>query len=210
MPPHSAGGDSPPAATFSLDTALVRQAVAGNRAAVAGLLRELRPIVFRYCLGRLGSWQDGSSDAEDCAQEVLLAVVRALPGYRYELDGFLPFVFGIAAHKVADFHRRRSRDRTSPVADPPAGRSEGAEGTDPTGEEVQRSAALDWSSGLLDTLPPRQREILVLRIILGMTAEETAVAVGLTSAGAVRVAQHRALTTLRRNLQAKKSAESTS
>lgn len=50
----------------------------------------------------------------------------------------------------------------------------------------------------------------MLRIILGMTAEETAVAVGLSSAGAVRVAQHRALTTLRRNLQAKKSAESTS
>jgi RNA polymerase sigma-70 factor (ECF subfamily) len=71
---------------------------------------------------------------------------------------------------------------------------------DPTGEEVERSAALDWSSGLLDTLPPRQREILVLRIILGMTAEETAAAVGLGSAGAVRVAQHRALATLRRSL----------
>jgi RNA polymerase sigma-70 factor (ECF subfamily) len=207
MPPQSAGGDSAPAATFSLDTALVRQAVGGHRAAVAGLLRELRPMVHRYCLGRLGSWQDGSSDAEDCAQEVLLAVVRALPGYRYELDGFLPFVFGIAAHKVSDFHRRRARDRTSPVADPPTGRSEG---TDPTGDEVERSAALDWSSGLLDTLPPRQREILVLRIILGMSAEETAVAVGLSSAGAVRVAQHRALTTLRRGLLAKKNAESTS
>jgi RNA polymerase sigma-70 factor (ECF subfamily) len=207
MPPHSAGGDSPPAATFSLDTELVRLAVTGNRAAVAGLLRELRPIVFRYCLGRLGSWQDGSSDAEDCAQEVLLAVVRALPGYRYELDGFLPFVFGIAGHKVSDFHRRRARNRTSPVADPPAGRGDV---TDPTGEEVERSAALDWSSGLLDTLPPRQREILVLRIILGMTAEETAVAVGLSSAGAVRVAQHRALTTLRRSLLATRNAESTS
>jgi RNA polymerase sigma-70 factor (ECF subfamily) len=189
MPPLSAGGDSPPAATFSLDTALVRLAVSGNRAGVAGLLRELRPIVFRYCLGRLGSWQDGSSDAEDCAQEVLLAVVRALPGYRYEIDGFLPFVFGIAAHKVSDFHRHRARDRTSPVADPPV-------------DEVERSAALNWSSGLLNTLPPRQREILVLRLILGLTAEETAMAVGLSSAGAVRVAQHRALTALRRHLLA--------
>jgi RNA polymerase sigma-70 factor (ECF subfamily) len=207
MRPQSSGGDSRPAATFSLDTALVRLAVTGNRTAVAGLLRELRPIVFRYCLGRLGSWQDGSSDAEDCAQEVLLAVVRALPGYRYEIDGFLPFVFGIAAHKVSDFHRHRARDRSSPVADPPAGRSDGA---DPTGDEVERSAALDWSSGLLDTLPPRQREILVLRIIMGLSAEETAAAVGLSSAGAVRVAQHRALTTLRRGLLAKKSAESTS
>ncbi|WP_410566672.1 sigma-70 family RNA polymerase sigma factor [Amycolatopsis sp. cmx-4-61] len=199
MPPHSAEG-ARPTATFSLDPALVRSAVQGNRAAVAGLLRALRPVVFRYCLGRLRGWQDGSSDAEDCAQEVLLAIVRALPGYRHEPGGFLPFVFGIAAHKVSDFHRRRARDRTSPVAEPPAGRAGGRESGDPTGEEAERSAALDWSSGLLDTLPPRQREILVLRIILGMTAEETAIAVGLGSAGAVRVAQHRALATLRRSL----------
>ncbi|MFF1614804.1 sigma-70 family RNA polymerase sigma factor [Amycolatopsis sp. NPDC058278] len=205
MPPHSAEGGSPPTATFSLDPALVRSAVQGNRAAVAGLLRALHPVVFRYCLGRLRTWQDGSSDAEDCAQDVLLAIVRALPEYRHPADSFVPFVFGIAAHKVSDFHRRRARDRTSPVAEPPTGRSGGA---DPTGEEAERSAALDWSTGLLDTLPPRQREILVLRIILGMTAEETAAAVGLGSAGAVRVAQHRALATLRRSLLEHRGAAS--
>jgi len=48
----------------------------------------------------------------------------------------------------------------------------------------------------------------VLRIILGLSAEETAAAVGLGSAGAVRVAQHRALTTLRRGLVAQKRAAS--
>ncbi|MEV6641873.1 sigma-70 family RNA polymerase sigma factor [Amycolatopsis sp. NPDC051371] len=201
MPPQSAAGEPAPTATFSLDPELVRSAMTGNRAAIAGVLRALRPMVFRYCLGRLGTWQDGSSDAEDCAQEVLLAVVGALPGYRYKVDGFLAFVFGIAAHKVADFHRRRARDRTSPVADPPDDRWTGG---DPTGEEVERAAGLDWSAGLLDKLPPRQREILVLRIILGLSAEETAAAVGLASAGAVRVAQHRALTTLRRGLLAQK------
>ncbi|HET6705119.1 sigma-70 family RNA polymerase sigma factor [Amycolatopsis sp.] len=203
MPPHSPDGGPAPRAATMLDPALVRSAVQGNRAAVAALLRALRPMVFRYCLGRLRTWQNGSSDAEDCAQDVLLAIVRALPDYRLAPDGFAPFVFGIAAHKVSDFHRRRARDRTSPVAEPPAGR---AGGSDPTGEEVERSAALDRSAGLLDTLPPRQREILVLRIILGMTAEETAAAVGLGSAGAVRVAQHRALTTLRRCLLADEAA----
>ncbi|MEU5258781.1 sigma-70 family RNA polymerase sigma factor [Amycolatopsis sp. NPDC021455] len=204
MPPHSAGNDrTPAAATLTVDPALVRSAVRGNRAAVSGLLHALRPVVFRYCLGRLRTWQDGSSDAEDCAQDVLLAIVRALPDYHHDADAFVPFVFGIAAHKVSDFHRQRARDRTSPVAEPPADRWVGA---DPTGEEVERSAALDWSTGLLDTLPPRQREILVLRIILGLSAEETATAVGLSSAGAVRVAQHRALTTLRRGLLAQKRA----
>ena len=49
------------------------------------------------------------------------------------------------------------------------------------------------------TLPEKQREILVLRLIVGLSADETAVAVDST-AGAVRVAQHRALTKLRGEL----------
>ena len=52
---------------------------------------------------------------------------------------------------------------------------------------------------LLDTLPEKQREILVLRIVVGLSAEETAQIVG-ASPGSVRVAQHRALSRLRKNL----------
>ena len=49
---------------------------------------------------------------------------------------------------------------------------------------------------LLAKLPRRQRELLVLRMVSGLSAEETGAALGL-SAGAVRVAQHRALGKLR-------------
>jgi RNA polymerase sigma-70 factor (ECF subfamily) len=58
--------------------------------------------------------------------------------------------------------------------------------------------ALDAESIMtdLEALPPAQREILVLRIVLGLSAEETALRVG-TTPGAVRVAQHRALSRLR-------------
>ena len=49
---------------------------------------------------------------------------------------------------------------------------------------------------MMATLPPAQREILTLRVALGMSTEETAAAMGM-SVGAVRVAQHRALTKLR-------------
>ncbi|MGH3816140.1 MAG: sigma factor-like helix-turn-helix DNA-binding protein, partial [Pseudonocardiaceae bacterium] len=48
--------------------------------------------------------------------------------------------------------------------------------------------------------PDKQREILVLRVVVGLSAEETAEAVGSTP-GAVRVAQHRALGKLRNVLQ---------
>jgi RNA polymerase sigma-70 factor (ECF subfamily) len=172
--------------------------VGGDRAAVAEVLGVVRPLVHRYCLGRLGTRLDGIANAEDCAQDILLAVVAALPRYCHDPAGFLPFVFGIAAHKVADAHRRRAREVCAPVPEPPVG---AWQGMDPTLDEIERLDSLERSSGLLDSLPPRQREVLVLRIVLGFSAEETAAAVGMSSAGAVRVAQHRALTTLRRALR---------
>jgi RNA polymerase sigma-70 factor (ECF subfamily) len=49
---------------------------------------------------------------------------------------------------------------------------------------------------LLEVLPAKQREILILRVVVGLSAEETASAVG-SSPGAVRVAQHRALARLK-------------
>ncbi len=54
---------------------------------------------------------------------------------------------------------------------------------------------------LLATLPEKQREILILRVVVGMSAEETAEAVGSTP-GAVRVAQHRALAKLKSQITA--------
>ena len=46
-------------------------------------------------------------------------------------------------------------------------------------------------------LSERQREVLVLRLAVGVSADETAEAIGSTP-GAVRVTQHRALLRLRR------------
>jgi RNA polymerase sigma-70 factor (ECF subfamily) len=49
---------------------------------------------------------------------------------------------------------------------------------------------------LLDRLPTNLRELLLLRLAVGLSAEETGRALGMTP-GAVRVAQHRALARLR-------------
>ncbi|MFC9251234.1 sigma factor-like helix-turn-helix DNA-binding protein [Amycolatopsis thailandensis] len=48
----------------------------------------------------------------------------------------------------------------------------------------------------LSGLPGQQREIMVLRSLVGLSADDTALALG-CSVQAVRLAQHRALTTLR-------------
>jgi RNA polymerase sigma-70 factor (ECF subfamily) len=52
---------------------------------------------------------------------------------------------------------------------------------------------------LLGILPEKQREILILRLVMGLSAEETAAAVGST-AGAIRVAQHRAIARLKKEV----------
>jgi len=48
----------------------------------------------------------------------------------------------------------------------------------------------------LERLPSNLRELLLLRVAVGLSAEETGRALGMTP-GAVRVAQHRALARLR-------------
>ena len=57
-------------------------------------------------------------------------------------------------------------------------------------------AQADEVWALLSELPEHQRELITLRVAVGLSAEETAQALDMT-AGAVRVAQHRALGRLR-------------
>ncbi len=180
------------------DGALIRAAIGGDRRAVGSLLTLLRPIVFRYCVGRLGGTTRGISGADDCAQEVLMAVLVALPRYSYQDNSFLPYVFGIAAHKVADVRRNLARDPSAPVPDPEPDQHGP---WNPTFEEVEKADRSNRLSQLFKVLSPKQRDVLVLRVILGFSAEETAHALGMASAGAVRVTQHRALNELRKVLQ---------
>ena len=167
----------------------------GDPQAVGNVIALIRPMVVRYCRARLGRMDRSSVSADDVAQEVCLAVLTALPGYRVQGRPFLAFVYGIASHKVIDAHRAATRNRSEPVADIP----DAVESSD--GPE-QRALRIELSSEmgkLLDTLPEKQREILVLRVVVGLSAEETAEAVGSTP-GAVRVAQHRALARLRKSM----------
>ncbi|HEY0698060.1 MAG TPA: RNA polymerase sigma factor ShbA [Micromonospora sp.] len=174
------------------DPDLVRRAVEGDPEAVSQLIAQIRPMVVRYSLARLGRTGAGYATAEDVAQEVCLAVLRALPRFTDQGRPFVAFVYRIAAHKVADVGRAAQRDRADSTAELP-------ETPDPgPGPESLALAADDGArlTALLAVLPETQREILVLRLAVGMTADEVGTVLGMT-AGAVRLAQHRALTRLR-------------
>lgn len=176
-------------------TDLVDAALDGDRRAVEHLLARIQPLIVRYCRARVGSRERTLVSAEDIAQEVCLAVLGALAKYRYEPQSFLAFVYGIAAHKVADARRRAVRSRAEVMPELPdcPALEDGPEQRAMNGEMLQQVVRL------LHKLPNRQREILVLRVAVGLSAEETALAVHSTP-GAVRVAQHRALAKMREML----------
>lgn len=153
---------------------LLRQAAAGDPRAADDVIAVVRPLVVRYCRARLGRL-----DVLDAVvQQVCLAVRASLPRYRTEARPFLAFVYGIASQKVTDALPAKVSDRRT------------------SERHEARDELLNRLEALLDTLPDEQREVLVLRIVIGLSAQETAEAVGSTP-GAVRVAQARALARLR-------------
>ena len=174
---------------------LVTSSMQGDQEAVATLFAWIRPAIVRYCRSRIGRSGSAFSSADDVAQEICMAVLGAISRYGDEPESFLPFVYGIAAHKVADHYRRAGRDRSDPAADVP----DGVDTSASPEQQIMAADLRDRLDQLLATLPPRQREILILRLVVGLSAQETATAVGLTPT-AVRVTQHRALAKLRNAL----------
>ncbi|HET8595504.1 MAG TPA: sigma-70 family RNA polymerase sigma factor [Intrasporangium sp.] len=161
-----------------------------DRQAVERLMAAVRGIALRY--GRVRLARFGAEDlAQDVAQEVCVAVLSALPTYQDRGLPFEAFVYRIAANKLADAQRHLLRS-AEPMADVPEAVDERP---GPEAQAVTRAEAV-LALQLLEQLSEQQREIVTLRVALGLSTEETAGALGMT-AGAVRVAQHRALTKLR-------------
>lgn len=172
---------------------LTGAAGAGDPHARERLLAVVLQMAHRYARARLGSYPAAAEVAADVAQEVGMAVLRALPSYDERGVPFEAFVYRIAARKVADAQRAHARGPVptdhvaSPVFD---GQVASAETAVVERDEASRA----WA--LLGTLSDRHRTILVLRVAVGLSAAETADALGMTPGG-VRVAQHRALGQLR-------------
>jgi RNA polymerase sigma-70 factor (ECF subfamily) len=125
------------------------------------------------------------------AQEVCIAVLAALPRYRDEGKPFEAFVYRVAANKVADVRRSSYR---GPV--PQAELPDVADLADGPEEAALRRSDAGRARALLAQLPDNLRELMLLRVAVGLSAEETGRALGMTP-GAVRVAQHRAVQRLR-------------
>ena len=168
---------------------LVDRAKTGDRAATEELVAQLRPRVFRYVLARVLD----PHLADDVTQEVTVTMLTALPRHVDRGVPFTAWVFGIAGNKVSEARRVASRRHETAESVIPDGRSDVA--LEPE-TAVLRMETSEYVARLLAQLPDNQAEIVRLRVAAGLSADETAAVLGMT-AGAVRVAQHRALARLR-------------
>lgn len=169
---------------------LLARARSGDRTALDALVVAYRPIVYRYCFARLGNREA----AEDVTQETLLSLLETLPRCREDERPFAAHAIGVASAKIGEAWRRSTQWRECAV-DTLAG------AVDPALEPDARavvSEELRHAMTLLGRLPGVQREIVLLRLV-GLSADEVAAVFDMTP-GAVRVAQHRALTKMRHAL----------
>ncbi len=177
---------------IEIEPAVLAAAARGERAALGQVFTTIHPTVLAYCRARLGRGRGVLDSPEDIAQTVCLNLLRALPRHRDADRSFMAYVYVCAANAVTDAHRRSARRRSEQLtelhhpADP-------APGPEARGLHQDSVAA---TRELLDTLPVRMREVLVLRVALGLTVRQTAELLELTE-DTVRVTQHRALRRLR-------------
>jgi RNA polymerase sigma-70 factor, ECF subfamily len=165
----------------------------GAEWAIAVLYDDLQPRVLRYLRARVGA------EAEDVASETWLDVARSIRSFSGDEDDFRGWLFTVAHHRAVDHHRRGSRRPTAATDD--------SELTSVPGSDDTETAAMDHGAlgdeaarRLVASLPAEQAEIVLLRVVAGLSVEEVAAIVG-RRPGTVRVLQHRALRRLRKDLE---------
>lgn len=167
------------------DASLVAAYRAGDESAATLLVRRYSAGLARFLYG-LGA---PSADVDDLLQEAFFRAFRAIASFRGD-SSFRGWLYRIGANAARD-HHRRGRGRTvlsiedRELADPadPAGEAEATEAEDRLGEALGR-------------LPPKQRDVFLLRAQQGMPYEEIASTLG-TTPGAARVHYHHAVKRLK-------------
>jgi RNA polymerase sigma-70 factor, ECF subfamily len=138
----------------------------------------------------------GASEPDDLTSDVFMAVLSHLHTFTGGEAGFRSWVFTIAHRRMLDEWRRVARrPLTEPLVDtiqPVA--------PDNVESAVERSFAVHEIRALCQRLAPDQREVLLLRLLAGLTVDEIAAKLG-KSRGAVKALQRRAYQAIGRLLE---------
>jgi len=161
------------------DAATLRQASGGDDAAFQALIEPHLPRCYRiaYMITR------NPDDASDALQEAVYRVYRSLRNFKPGRP-FYPWFARIAAREALKVAKRSSR-QPAPIPLPETEAGETPEGTVLAREEQLRL----WEA--IQTLPPDQRAVIVLRYYGDMSEQEMANALGVRP-GTVKSRLHRA------------------
>ncbi|GAA3198010.1 RNA polymerase sigma factor [Actinocorallia longicatena] len=164
-------------------SAAVRCAQRGDEEAFRTVYQDLHPRLLRYLRVLV------SDDSEDVASEAWLQIVRDMPSFKGEYDGFRGWATTIARNRALDHVRRRQR---RPQAETPLDElAERASDEDTEGSALD-GIGTERALNLIRRLPQDQAEAVLLRVVLGLDAKTAGQVLG-KRAGAVRTAAYRGL-----------------
>ena len=186
------------------ERALVAASRDGDPAALEALVRSHQDRVYSFAMRMCRNVED----AKDILQDTFLGVIRSIREFREE-SKFSTWLYRIAANACLKTRRRGVHD---PTPDQelslddlmPRPDAEGRKPEIPDWSGDAERALLDGElsarmESAIDKLPKDYKIVLVLRDVEGLSAEETAQAVGL-SVPAVKSRLHRARVFVRREL----------
>lgn len=158
--------------------------------AMAVLYRSNQPRLLRYLRAQV------RQDADDVAADVWLDAARNLGAFVGDEDQLRGWLFTIARRRVID-HRRRERRR--PATPTPDDLLDDLSGVAVESDVLAGSLGDEAAWEIVSSLPAEQAEIVLLRIVGGLSVDQVAEITG-RRPGTVRVLQHRALRRLAREL----------
>lgn len=171
---------------------LVQAARNGDAWALTTLYRAHHPALCRFLRGLVGG------EAEDLASEAWIDMARALVRIEGGLSEFRRLLYTIARRRAIDHARKVGRRQTSLIE--PDLLDEVASSNDPAEELIELDSSERAIKHITAVLPKPQAEVVLLRVVAGLSVNEVATVMGLKPA-AVSVLQTRALRRLAGHLR---------
>lgn len=169
-----------------LNGELIRRAQQGEPKVVGEIYERYQRGIFRFLYYRVGDLQT----AEDLTSEVFLRMIEKLPNYNGRSLTFQAWLFQIARNLSIDHYRRMSiRKNVQLVDDYP-------EGGDEPLEMISKEMTSKKLYHALVKLPDNQRDVIVMRFIVGMPVREVSQMLH-KSENSIKGLQRRALKSLR-------------
>jgi RNA polymerase sigma-70 factor (ECF subfamily) len=147
--------------------------------------------VYRYLFGRLGH----KELAEDLAAQVFLEALQSIDSYRDRGLPLLAWLYGISRNLLRNGARKAGRTGEADALTLDDATEKHRAGITPGGLDIE---SLDLVRGM-EKLSKDQREVIVMRFFVGMSAKETGAILGKTEQ-AVYSLQVRAIAALRRTI----------